>query len=121
MKNRAYVALLLGSSVLAGVVGIAGQAAAQATAADNSIETVVVTADKRSELIKNVPMSITVLGQDQLNLQNSRSFEDFVASVPGLSLSESSPTHPDLILRGINAGGDGATVGTYLDETPYGS
>ena len=26
-----------------------------------------------------------------------------------------------MILRGINAGGDGSTVGTYLDETPYGS
>jgi outer membrane receptor protein involved in Fe transport len=120
MKNRAYVALLLGSSVL-GVVGIAGQAAAQAAAADNSIETVVVTADKRSELIKNVPMSMSVLGQDQLNLLNSRSFEDYVANVPGLSLTEGDPSHPTLILRGINAGGDGATVGTYLDETPYGS
>lgn len=121
MKIHSYVALLLGSSVLMSVSGIAGQAAAQTTAADNSIETVIVTADKRSELIKNVPMSMSVLGQDQLNLTNSRSFEDFVADVPGLSLTEGDPSHPTLILRGINAGGDGATVGTYLDETPYGS
>jgi iron complex outermembrane recepter protein len=123
MKNRSYIALLLGSSMLVGVAGIAGQAAAQSAGptGQSSIETVVVTAEKRPEEIKNVPMSMTVLGQDQLSLLNSRSFEDFVAEVPGLSLSEESPTHSELILRGISAGGDGATVGTYLDETPYGS
>jgi outer membrane receptor protein involved in Fe transport len=121
MKNRSYVALLLGSSMLAGVVGLAGQAAAQTTAADNSIETVVVTAEKRSEEMKNVPISMSVVGANELNKLNIRSFEDLMGQVPGLSVSEADPTHPVLILRGINAGGDGSTVGTYLDETPYGS
>jgi iron complex outermembrane recepter protein len=121
MKNRAYVALLLGSSVLAGVTGIAGQAAAQATAANGSVETVIVTAEKRSEQVKNVPISMSVLGENELNNLNIRNFEDLMSQVPGLSVSEADPTHPVLILRGINAGGDGSTVGTYLDETPYGS
>jgi iron complex outermembrane receptor protein len=66
-------------------------------------------------------MSISVLGEDQLNKLNVRSFEDLMNEVPGLSVSEADPSHPVLILRGINAGGDGSTVGTYFDETPYGS
>ena len=123
MKNRSYVALLLGSSMLVGVTGIAGQAAAQSasTGGGSTIETVVVTATKRVESVKNIPMSITVLGQDQLNNLNARTYEDFAAQVPGMSVTDSSPTHPELILEGINSGGDGSLVGTYIDDTPYGS
>src|SRR5579871_5653189 len=95
--------------------------AAPALAASDSIETVVVTASKRPEALKNIPMAVTVLGQDTLDRLNARSFEDYISTVPGMSLIESSPTHPQLVLRGINAGGVGSTVGTYVDETPYGS
>jgi outer membrane receptor protein involved in Fe transport len=90
-------------------------------AATSTIETVIVTAEKRSEQVKNVPMAVTVLGQDTFTRLNARNFEDYVAQVPGLSLTELSQTHPTLILRGINAGGIGSTVGVLLDETPYGS
>jgi len=94
---------------------------AQAQSSSSSIETVTVTAEKRTEQVKNVPMSISVIGQDELNKLNIRSYEDLMNNVPGLSVTEASPTHPVLVLRGINAGGDGSTVGTYFDETPYGS
>jgi outer membrane receptor protein involved in Fe transport len=110
---------LLGSVLLAGAAIYPLAAAAQSSS--GSIEEVVVTAEKRSEAVKNVPMSITVVGQDQLDNLNIRSFADLMTQVPGLSVSEADPTHPVLSLRGINAGGDGSTVGTYLDETPYGS
>ena len=96
-------------------------AQAQTAATGSSVETVTVTAEKRSESVQNVPMSISVVGEDELNKLNIRSFEDLMNNVPGLSVSEADPTHPVLILRGINAGGDGSTVGTYFDETPYGS
>jgi len=109
---------LLGSIFLAGTSLFPLVAAAQSS---STIETVVVTAEKRSEEAKNVPMSITVVGQDELNTLNIRSFEDLVGQVPGLSVTEGDPSHPTLTLRGINAGGDGSTVGTYIDETPYGS
>ena len=114
MTTRAWRrnALLISISTLA--------FAAQASAAE-TIETVVVTASKRAESVKNVPIAVTVLGQDELTRLNARSFEDYVNNVPGMTLLESSPTHPQIVLRGINAGGDGATVGTYIDETPYGS
>ncbi|HEY2035333.1 MAG TPA: TonB-dependent receptor [Rhizomicrobium sp.] len=113
MKRR-FATILLGS--ISFVV-----LSAPVWAASGSIEEVVVTASKRPEEVKAVPMAITVLGQDTLDRLNARSFEDFANNVPGLSLTEADATHPVLILRGINAGGDGSTVGTYLDETPYGS
>jgi len=110
---------VLATALLAGTSLIPLAVSAQTN--NGSVETVIVTAEKRAESAQNVPMSLTVLGQDQLNTLNLRNFEDIMAQVPGLSVSEADPSHPVLILRGINAGGDGATVGTYLDETPYGS
>jgi outer membrane receptor protein involved in Fe transport len=90
-------------------------------AASESIETVVVTASKRPEQLKNVPMSVTVVSADTLEKLNARGVEDLLATVPGFSVTEANPTHPDLILRGINAGGVGTTVASYIDETPFGS
>ena len=119
MSFRSHAAILLGTTILAGTA--CGMAQAQTTATGSSIETVTVTAEKRAEQAKDVPISISVVGEEDLNKLNIRSYEDLMNQVPGLSVSEADPTHPVLILRGINAGGDGSTVGTYLDETPYGS
>ena len=90
-------------------------------AASSSIETVVVTASKRPEELKNVPMSITVVSADDLEKLNARSVEDLLATVPGFSVTEASPTHPALILRGINSGGTGTTVASYIADPPFGS
>jgi outer membrane receptor protein involved in Fe transport len=90
-------------------------------AASNSIETVIVTASKRPEELKNVPMSVTVVSAADLEKLNARTVEDLLATVPGFSINEANPTHPDLILRGINSGGTGTTVASYIDETPFGS
>jgi outer membrane receptor protein involved in Fe transport len=109
---------LLGSLLLAGTSVFALAASAEP---NGGVETVIVTAEKRAEAAKDVPMSLTVVGQEQLDKLNLRDFEDIAAQVPGLAVTESDPSHPNLTLRGINAGGDGSTVGTYLDETPYGS
>src|SRR5437868_4375784 len=90
-------------------------------AASSSIETVVVTASKRPEELKNVPMSVTALTGDSLAKVHATSFEDFVTRVPGMSSFSAEPGHTDLILRGINAGGVGSPIGTYMDEAPHGS
>jgi len=108
------------TTVLLGTISLLALAA-PAWADSGSIEEVVVTASKRAAALKDVPMAVTVVGQDDLDRLNARSYEDFINNVPGMSLTEASPTHPQLILRGINAGGVGSTVGTYVDETPYGS
>jgi outer membrane receptor protein involved in Fe transport len=113
--RRTLATLLLGSAVMPVLCAPAD------AAVSSSIETVVVTAEKRVESLKDVPMSVTSVGEDTLDKLDARSFEDYFATVPGLTLLELSSTKPHLVLRGINAGGDGATVGTYLDETPYGS
>jgi iron complex outermembrane recepter protein len=97
------------------------RAADAAQPSDDALVTIVVTAEKREEKIKDVPMSITALGGGSLDNLQYRSFSDYAAMVPGLSLVSAQPGYTSLTLRGQNAGGVGSTVAVYLDESPFGS
>jgi iron complex outermembrane receptor protein len=97
------------------------RAADAAQPSDDALTTIVVTAEKREEKIKDVPMSITALGGGALDNLQYRSFSDYAAMVPGLSITSSQPGYTNLTLRGQNAGGVGSTVAVYLDESPFGS
>src|SRR3984957_15909906 len=99
----------------------ASRAADAAQPSDDALTTIVVTAEKKEEKIKDVPMSITALGGGALDNLQYRSLSDYAAMVPGLSITSSQPGYTNLTLRGQNAGGVGSTVAVYLDESPFGS
>ncbi|MFV0623581.1 TonB-dependent receptor [Sphingomonas sp. ac-8] len=84
-------------------------------------EEIVVTAQKRQQLLIDVPQSVSVVGGDTLERQQAFSFQDYAKLVPGLQLAQSNPGEARIVLRGINTGGVAATVATYIDETPFGS
>lgn len=87
----------------------------------NTLATIIVTAEKREESLKNVPMSVTALSGGSLDDLQDRDFSDYAAMVPGLSLASGQPGLTRLTLRGQNAGGVGSTVAVYIDESPFGS
>jgi len=86
-----------------------------------NLDEVVVTAQKISQSVVDVPLSISVLGTDDLEKTQSVNFQDFVKLVPGLQLTQSTPGFGRLALRGINTGGVASTAGVYVDETTFGS
>src|SRR6188508_1237240 len=86
-----------------------------------NLDEVVVTAQKVSQSVIDVPLSISVLGADDLERTQSVNFQDYVKLVPGLQLNQSTPGFGRLALRGINTGGVASTVGVYVDETSFGS
>jgi iron complex outermembrane recepter protein len=94
---------------------------ASAPADSDALTTIIVTAEKRSEPLKEVPMSVTALTGDSLDDRQARNFADYAAMVPGLSLTSSQPGLTRLTLRGQNSGGVGSTVAVYMDESPFGS
>jgi iron complex outermembrane recepter protein len=87
----------------------------------SDLVTIIVTAEKRAEPLKDVPMSVTAVQGDFLDKLVDRDFSDYAAMVPGLSLVSTQPGLTRLTLRGQNAGGVGSTVAVYLDESPFGS
>lgn len=87
-----------------------------------TFDTVTVTANKRSQDVREVPASISVLGGEQLENQHANQLTDFAAYVPGLQVeSGGSPGQSMISLRGVAPVGPGATVATYIDEVPVGS
>src|SRR5690606_19192712 len=78
-------------------------------------------AQKRTETLAEVPMSITVLSGDMLERQQADNFQDLVALVPGFSINSSSRGVTRITLRGVNTGGVASTVGVYVDDVPFGS
>jgi outer membrane receptor protein involved in Fe transport len=88
-------------------------------ATDN--ETIIVTAEKRPQLLINVPQSISVVSGQTLEAQHATNFQDYLKLVPGLQLNQATPGEGRLIVRGVNTGGVASTVSVYVDDTPFGS
>lgn len=125
-SGSAALPFLLASTVLAGL-----PAAAQAqTAMTDTLETVVVTAQKRSEDLQKVPMNISAMTSEkltQLHLTNFNEFEKFMPSVTYAVSGQGSsggPGFANITMRGVasdqngNHSGPLPTVGVYLDEAP---
>jgi len=88
---------------------------------DTTLETIVVSAEKRTERLIDVPMSVAVLSGRQLTETQSNTLQDVVNWVPGIQLVSDSPVDNQLIIRGISIGlgAINSSVATYVDEIPY--
>jgi iron complex outermembrane receptor protein len=127
MVRRTFAYWLTGACLAA----FAAQGHAQNTAApasqptsgqiDTDPNAIIITATKRSQLLIDVPQSVTVVSGKTLETQHANSFQDYLKLVPGLQLDQSTQGQGRLILRGVNTGGVASTVGVYVDETPFGS
>ena len=114
-------AMLLATTTLAGAP-LRAQAVAAAT--DAAPEEIIVTAQKRSESLQSVPISIQVLGTKKLDQLNVANFNDFSKLLPAVTFQTAQPGQTNVYIRGVVSGGDGnhsgplPSVGVYLDEQP---
>jgi iron complex outermembrane receptor protein len=82
---------------------------------------IVVTAQKRTERLQDVPTAVTVLDAAKLVETNALSLDDYFRDVPGLTLYDNGDGLQKLVMRGITTGaGETPTVGIYVDDTPLG-
>ena len=118
-RQRAlWTTALLASSMLTGVAAHAQEAGAVA------LDEVVVTAQKRSENLQDVPISVLALGGEKLEELHVAGLTDFMQFLPSVSFNTSGPGFGQIYMRGVASGGDGnhsgslPSVGVYLDEQP---
>lgn len=105
-----------------GAPALARTSAVESTSTEGPVlQEVVVTANKRSERLTDVPMSAVVLSGQKLTESQATTLQDIVNRVPGLQLVSDSPVDNQLIIRGISIGfgAINSSVATYVDETPY--
>jgi iron complex outermembrane recepter protein len=114
----------LTSAILAAAGPARAQQAPAATGAGNMLEEIVVTAQKRSENLQSVPISIQAFDNKKLSELQVTSFDDYARYLPSLSVQSFGPGQAQLYVRGVTNGGDGLHVGSqplvgvYVDEMP---
>jgi len=82
-------------------------------------EEVIVTAQKRAQRPIEIPMSIAVLGSDDLQAKGVADMRDLAYAVPGMMVQEFGPGRQVIFMRGVgNRVGSSALTGAYLDEVP---
>ena len=120
-RDRAkWAGVPLASALMAG--GGMGHAA-EATDT-TTLEEVVVTAQKRTEDMQKVPISLTVLTGKELEEHQVTDFDDFAKLLPSVSYQTLGPGQSQIYFRGIASGSDGLhagslpATGVYLDEMP---
>ena len=95
------------------------------------METIIVTAQKRSEDLQKVPVAMQALPAERLEELHITDFNDYVKFFPSVTYTaggagggNAAPGFANISMRGIVSGNDGnhsgplPTVGVYLDEQP---
>jgi outer membrane receptor protein involved in Fe transport len=124
--NKSAKSIVLGLSYAAAFFhwqqGVAQTASVAADSDGDTLQTIIITAQKRSEDVQSVPMSVTVVDQGKLDQLHATQLADYAGYIPGLQVSSNgAPGQTTLSLRGIPPLGSSATVATYIDDTPLGS
>ena len=91
---------------------------AAATPDDGGLQEVVVTAQKRSENLKEIPISISALSSYDIQAKQIANYDDIARAVPGVSFNSigASEGLDNISIRGISSTSGSATVGIYLDD-----
>jgi outer membrane receptor protein involved in Fe transport len=103
---------------VAAVIGSLRVFAADTAASSNELETITVTAEKRSESEQSVPLSMTTFSGAALQQKDINTFFDYATKVPNLAFAPTGDgvgTARTVSIRGIS--GDNVT-GFYIDDTP---
>ena len=126
MRSRisyAIAAILSGTSL--GAMGAEASSETGATGKD-SLEEIVVTAQRRSQNMQDVPISMQAFTAQSLTELNVATFDDYIKFLPNVTTANNGPGQNEVFMRGLSAGaqpsqGSGSTavypnVAIYLDN-----
>jgi iron complex outermembrane receptor protein len=124
-KISAAVAAILSAPGTAIVFAAAGDTAT-ATGTGGELQEVTVTAQRRSENIQDVPITIQALTGDLLDQMTITTFDDVIKLLPNVTFSANGPGQGNIYMRGLSVGFAGSqssasinpfpNVATYLDD-----
>src|SRR3979409_395917 len=115
------------AAILSGcAAGFAHAATATDTEASDSIQEITVTAQRRTENVQNVPISIQAFTAETLNQLSVTTFNDYVKYLPNVTAPNNGPGQGNIFMRGLSVGAAGSqssgsiggfpNVAIYLDD-----
>jgi iron complex outermembrane recepter protein len=110
------------ASLLVAMTAYQSVIAAEAEEAPQTLDKVIVTAQKREQAAIDVPASVTAISATRLSSGGLSKLEDYVSQVPGMSITSNGGSM-QVTLRGISTGlsQSAPTTAVYIDEAPIGS
>jgi iron complex outermembrane recepter protein len=97
-------------------VPVSGAETTPAEDTGGPLQEITVTATRREESLSKVPISVTALTQDAMDLRGIKDFQDIVRFTPGVNVDNSGTNN--IAIRGIASTGGAGTTGIYIDDTP---
>ena len=123
MRSR-LAGVQLASTLLGGATAAYAQQADSVSDETTALAEIVVTAEKRTENLQSVPISVEALDSKRLEELHVTDFDSVAKYLPSLTFQTLGPSQAQIYFRGITNGSDGlkvgspAMVGVYLDEQP---
>jgi iron complex outermembrane receptor protein len=77
---------------------------------------VVVTSTRREESLSKVPISVTAITQEEMDLKGIKDITDVARFTPGINVDNTGTGK--IAIRGIASTGGAGTTGIYIDDTP---
>ena len=97
-------------------------------APSGGVNTIVVTAQRRSEDLQDVPVAVNAIGSEELEQLNINTFDDYLEELPSVTAGGSGPGQSTIYIRGLasttpnlttaGVAGLAPNVSMYLDEQP---
>jgi outer membrane receptor protein involved in Fe transport len=91
-------------------------AAQEAAEVSGPLQEIVVTATRHEESLSKVPISVTALTQEAMDVRGIKDILDMARFTPGINIDNSGTNN--IAIRGIASTGGAGTTGIYLDDTP---
>jgi iron complex outermembrane receptor protein len=120
MSSRLTYAI---ACILAGASGSAAAAAtpgsdSSTSTSTQSLEEVVVTAQRRTENIQDVPISIQALTAQTLQQLNISTFDDYIKFLPNVTSASNGPGQNEVFMRGLSAGSQASQASAITGVLP---
>jgi len=103
MRRHTRLAVAIHASLLMLALPVAAQEAPAQDTTPATIDTIVVTAQKREQQVQEVPIAISAYSGEFLENFGATDLSDIGNLVPGLEIQEQSPNNPGFVIRGITS------------------
>jgi len=124
MKKITNHGVLRVSALALAAAAVTGGAATGAFAQAGALEEVIVTAERRSQSLQDVPISITTFTEELINEGGIIAMEDVALRTPNFKMTAFNITEPQLFLRGIgntnDSSGSDPAVAVFIDDVYLG-
>src|ERR1700676_2987897 len=126
MNSNPKLSYAIAAILSGGSAGLVHAAAATDTEAVEGIQEITVTAQRRTENMQNVPITIQALTGEMLKQLNVTTFDDYVKYLPNVTSSSNGPGQGQIYMRGLATTEDGLqssgatgsfpNVAVYIDD-----